>query len=1083
MQDMSCSVPVGHAFEHVVDSMDRAFFKDGFCHMASYQKAITTAEYQHKRAQRERKLDRLRMRYGGYTSRFAQELAYNEPLAQALADLFHISKSRAMTHAELARKHPHVAAVHQDCGCHVPLRVALEHTGDHAHKLSRRRMVSNETYGGCKAKIENTCLGGIMACLFCGTHDRHPHGAIKSRGIQLAKSKDEPEVAGEPQEIKTRPTSRETSYLPYPSYRSGSAADPKVSKKAEVEERERAALATPYSGPTHVEELEAIIKRKDDEQKLLELQVKGFQQTEQQLKGEMARLAASDGRVKQLEVEMAAERQASEMQKRKLRDMENANAQHAQQRQQLEQDLANLHQLRQQLEQDLAKLHQLRQQESKEAEEVYASKEKEIEAKHYSRMRSLEMEASQAQKERQSLTSQFEQITGQHERDKAQLRQQCQVEVLQAEQIAEQIRAELEAVKNSTSQIDMSSQERDQLQLQLQQISQHHEQEQARLREYFESELTLSRSDLALKLAQADQIRANLESECNKLAAQLEAGMQQVPSQLQLEQISQRHEQEKAQLRQQFQLELERAEQIRLAFEADCKNLAAQLDVSSKQVSGHLEIIRQHEQEKAALKQKFEIELNQAEQFRTKLEADCTRLASQLELASQQVPGQLQLKQISQHHEHEKTELRQKLTVEFEQATKQISQRHQDEQAELRQKFTVELGQVNQSRAELEAECEKLASQLDSSSPQELEEARIVIQDLQALQGSQEEQILQMSQAIEESRVAILELQKDLDMRDVDLRDVQDKSVTDQQQAAARIRELESALIVATDDANVLRGQLEVANAGSAGLVEALEKSYTTDRDFLDSQDPSVVVESASALMEPAQFWQAVVVERFVADSMDSHALSLEVGSTIQVLSTNGQWATVKTPTGQTGDVPVVCLNMQEQQFADESGIGDSYRVLPQGAALQVSYEQPSYGQIHYEQASSARVPVQSEPHLVLSEPQVFIQEPVLPQTAPIQGARSASNYRVARTSSIAEQHSVGTVAPLPSTRVISAKSAAYEPVKGAQPLTRVSAAKVLPSGAGTSPPGTAKYVGSVPASPPATSTYLGSVQGQPRWR
>jgi len=1073
LNDLSCSVPLGHAFEHLVDAWYRAFFKDGFCHTASYQRSITGFEKEHLKAQKERKRNKLKARYGGYTSRFAQELACNEPFAKALSDWLWISHSRASAHMDRVRNHHAVRGAHDECACHIPLHVAAGHVHDHTHKKASRRMQRNESKGGFVAKMENACLGGFLALLFCGTYEKHGNHhhqkhEVESREIELTT---EPEIAGEPQEkpqeIKARElpvvltpakqegVTRETTYLPYPSCvgvsnkkieeskrakQAQDAIESKLVGELEAERLKTAKLETDIAqiqkaeverekAYVHsLEELESIIKRKADEHKLLQLQLLGLQQTEQQLRDELALSvsAVPDERLGQLEAEIALERQEKETNRQKLREMEFANAQHAQHRQQLEDELAKLHELHQQGSDQEKHL--------KEAELIYANKMKEIEANHSSQIQALVVEASQAQTDRQNLKLHFEEINQQHDEEKNQLRNQCRFELLQAEQVAEQIRAQLEAeCKSLAAQLDASSQqERDQLQFE--QISRQHEQEKAQLRQQFTFELT-----------QADQIRANLEAECNKLASELDASSNQAPGQLHLEQISQQHEKEKAQLRQQLQFELNQAEQTRAELEAECKSLASQLDASSQQVPRDLQV--SHEQEKAQLKQQYEFELNQAEQTRAKLEADCKRFASQLDHHQQQAPGQLQLKQISQQHEQEK--------------------------AQLRQQMLLELKQAEQSRAELDAECKKLASQLDASSQQagfeearqalearhaeevqqlqlavaagnhrsatleqqilsmeqmtpqedqareqELEEARIVIQDLQALQASQEEQMRQMSQAIEESNFTIQELRTDIASKEEGMREVEDENEAERQKVAARIADLEGALIAATEDANVLRGQLEVANAGRAEQMEALQQPWSPERDYMDSQEPSIVIESVSTTVEHPRY-------------------------------------------------------LPGQQFADGSDLGDSYRMVPQGQAAQVSYGQTPYEQATYaqptvlvqEQATYAQptVLVQSEPRLAGWEPHLYNSEPVVPQTAPIQ----VSPIQVTRTSSLSgvtSQPSAGTSVAVSSARVLNATKVAYEPVTSARPLTRISAAQVVSSGTGAS-----KYVGSVPS--------------QPRWR
>mmetsp|Transcript_93390 Transcript_93390/g.171726 ORF Transcript_93390/g.171726 Transcript_93390/m.171726 type:complete len:1085 (-) Transcript_93390:202-3456(-) len=175
LTEMSCAVPISWAFEHTVDAWYRAFFIDGFCYTASYQRSITQTEQNVHYA-------RLRAMYGGYTSRIAQELAYNEPIAQSIGDLLHISSSHAAEHAEWARKHPWSASVLNETGCHVPFHDALEHAIDHTHKVSKDKIESNRKVGGAASCMQNTCLAGLLSCLFC----HHPKSeAVKPRSIEV----------------------------------------------------------------------------------------------------------------------------------------------------------------------------------------------------------------------------------------------------------------------------------------------------------------------------------------------------------------------------------------------------------------------------------------------------------------------------------------------------------------------------------------------------------------------------------------------------------------------------------------------------------------------------------------------------------------------------------------------------------------------------------------------------------------------------------------------------------------------------------------------------------------------------------
>jgi len=58
---------------------------------------------------------------------------------------------------------------------------------------------------------------------------------------------------------------------------------------------------------------------------------------------------------------------------------------------------------------------------------------------------------------------------------------------------------------------------------------------------------------------------------------------------------------------------------------------------------------------------------------------------------------------------------------------------------------------------------------------------------------------------------------------------------------------------------------------------------------------------------------QALVIEKFVSEGVDSAQLALEVGAMVDVLSVSGPWAVVKLASGQSGEVPAMCLNMEEK--------------------------------------------------------------------------------------------------------------------------------------------------------------------------
>jgi len=113
-----------------------------------------------------------------------------------------------------------------------------------------------------------------------------------------------------------------------------------------------------------------------------------------------------------------------------------------------------------------------------------------------------------------------------------------------------------------------------------------------------------------------------------------------------------------------------------------------------------------------------------------------------------------------------------------------------------------------------------------------------------------------------------------------------------------------------------LRTALAVQEQRTKELTQVHEQE---DRDLMAkiaAAEEQAAKQASSPPQSPSVPGTARVVEKFVRDSMDTHALSLEVGATVQILATKGPWATVKTASGQTGDVPVICLNMQEDSQA-----------------------------------------------------------------------------------------------------------------------------------------------------------------------
>jgi len=159
LTELSCGVPLSWAFEHTIDAWYRAWFIDGFCHQAWYQRDIVGAE-------RSAHTARLHWLYHGYTSRVAEEMACHEPFAQALEDLFNVHVHAKKTVSQV-RSHPKTAAVHEETGCHVPLHEALEHLFMPTSKNNQKGFIG--------------ILGSMALCFCCSKGQAGP--TVKTRDI------------------------------------------------------------------------------------------------------------------------------------------------------------------------------------------------------------------------------------------------------------------------------------------------------------------------------------------------------------------------------------------------------------------------------------------------------------------------------------------------------------------------------------------------------------------------------------------------------------------------------------------------------------------------------------------------------------------------------------------------------------------------------------------------------------------------------------------------------------------------------------------------------------------------------------
>jgi len=98
-----------------------------------------------------------------------------------------------------------------------------------------------------------------------------------------------------------------------------------------------------------------------------------------------------------------------------------------------------------------------------------------------------------------------------------------------------------------------------------------------------------------------------------------------------------------------------------------------------------------------------------------------------------------------------------------------------------------------------------------------------------------------------------------------------------------------------------------------AAKIVQLERSRMGDSEYAAMQANGAMLEARGAEQQVDGLpMDVVVTEDFVPESTDASALTLEKGQTLTVISTSGQWATVKTQQGRAGVVPLHCLGLQE---------------------------------------------------------------------------------------------------------------------------------------------------------------------------
>lgn len=92
----------------------------------------------------------------------------------------------------------------------------------------------------------------------------------------------------------------------------------------------------------------------------------------------------------------------------------------------------------------------------------------------------------------------------------------------------------------------------------------------------------------------------------------------------------------------------------------------------------------------------------------------------------------------------------------------------------------------------------------------------------------------------------------------------------------------------------------------AAKIVE-LERSRMGDSEYFSMQANGGIEQPLDAFP-----MDVVATEEYFPENTDAAALAIEKGQALTVISTSGEWATVKTQQGRAGVVPLYCLGMQE---------------------------------------------------------------------------------------------------------------------------------------------------------------------------
>lgn len=216
--------------------------------------------------------------------------------------------------------------------------------------------------------------------------------------------------------------------------------------------------------------------------------------------------------------------------------------------------------------------------------------------------------------------------------------------------------------------------------------------------------------------------------------------------------------------------------------------------------------------------------------------------------------------------------------------TDAIVQQHETILQDTSRKTSLLQGELNSMKA--------LLDQADSQALAKIESAKMaLVTQHQAFEAQTQEQIRRLSTDV------ALSSQRNAELEAMILQ-AESKGVATTTLPSSQIDMTE------LTEARAMIQELQEAQLANDERIKSMQQAQQEQMDTLAAK-------IAAAKEQQASSDQALVVEKFVADSMDGTAMSLEVGQTVTVIATKGQWATVKHPSGQTGDAPLICLQMQ----------------------------------------------------------------------------------------------------------------------------------------------------------------------------